>query len=163
MPPPTLKISKINLMTSQVYIFLKELYHFNCENTSFYYNASLYVRRAFTKIFFERLYLQKDSFCAALKILLLKYQENDENFVFNEVSHKSDSRDFHFLIFNLYRKEILRECYKRELNALTTYSSIIENIEDSQAREILYEHRLQITQVISEMKLTGIDKYLINI
>ena len=138
--------------------FLKELYLLNCEDGEFYKQNSVIRRRILIKVFFERLAAQKNSFCNAIKILILSRIDSHER---DTTCFDIQFKDINTLIFKLYKKECLQECKKREMNALKTYNQILEKTEDEEIKTSLAPHVEEIQLILREMRVMGVDKYLI--
>jgi len=137
---------------------LKELYLLNCEDGEFYKKNLIIRRRILIKVFFERLAAQKDSFCNAIKILILSRIDSHNR---NAICFDTQFKDINTLIFKLYKKECLQECKKREMNALKTYNQILEKTEDEVIKTSLAPHVEEIQLTLKEMRVMGLDKYLI--
>jgi len=137
---------------------LKRLYLINCDDAKFYKKNSFFRRRILFKVFFERLALQKESFCAALKILILDRIETDDPYI-KLIQNKA--KNSNTLFFNIYKKEFLQECKKRETIALNEYNRLLEETHDEKLKNSLEPHLEEIQLILKEMRIMGMDKYLI--
>lgn len=142
---------------------LKALYFANCDDGAFYKNSSVFVKRIFFRSFFRRLSSQKKSFCSALKILILNRMENESSDLSNYSADKpnSSSSCFHYFDFKRNRNKVIKECYRKELEALAAYESALVQLKDNQIRATLEVHLQEIRLILNEMKVMGTSKFLV--
>lgn len=145
---------------------LKELYSLNCCDQAFYKNASSFAKRILFQSFFKRLSRQKQSFCTALEILILDEKTEDESRDFFNRSQKSskncDSLNcFHYYDFKRNKNKIIKECFKKESKALERYNTALKQFEGEEISYLLELHQTQIQRIIREMKVMGVNRFLV--
>lgn len=142
---------------------LKELYTLNCEDQTFYKDASGFAKRVLFQSFFKRLSWQKQSFCSALEILIL----NEKEQVMNEFSNHSENNKpsqnncFYYFDYKRNRNKVIKECYKKESLALKIYDRALAQLKDEKISYLLELHRTQIDRIIREMKVMGVNRFLV--
>ncbi len=143
---------------------LKLLYDINEEDATFYKNASFFMKRIFFKKFFQRLSTQKQSSCSSIKIMILNQIEQEFSEFHNHcpsILNDKTSSNFHYFNFEKNRNKVIKECQKREMKALISYESALLKMQDHEIRKILVIHHKDIQNHLREMKIMGVNIFLV--
>ena len=139
---------------------LKKLYFSNCEAAIFYKNSSTFIRRIFFKRFFQRLRNQKQAFNKTLKILILeKIEEPLKTIDYKSYKNNESPSCFHYFDYQRNKNRVIKECHRKELNALEAYELAIGKLKDQKLKAALEEHLQEIKLVVREMKVMGAIKF----
>lgn len=143
-------------MTPRDYRILQILYYANHRQAQYYYNASFYEDKALLKCLFEHLYLKKKSFCTALKIVMATFEEHNDAIFFDTINITGEL-EFESKLFD--KKEILKNCYFKEVNAQQTYDRAIEITRGEKIREILLDQRDMLNPTFIKIQLSRLKAF----
>ncbi|MCM4158594.1 hypothetical protein FHG64_13490 [Antarcticibacterium flavum] len=133
----------------------------NYQDGRVYKNAAENSRKLHHKNFFQKLALQKKSFCKRIKKEIEKLQQ-EIHFLGEEAPVRNNWKDKNSPILPVFRSELdglIKECYRREKQNVGMYNNMLSKISMGQIREMLLFQKHSLQLIINEIEALGLRIY----